>query len=73
LDEALEEMATLQESSGQVLACDGCGRIDAGPGIDLPVQTYVVADPNVGSNMARQYCAACANNRRLVGNPSIPN
>jgi hypothetical protein len=43
--------------------CDGCGRVDAGPGASLSVKEYVVNDPNIGSKVAHHYCAGCAANR----------
>ena len=64
-------MSVLQETTGQTFACDGCGRTDAGPGVELAVKTYVVDDPNVGSAMSRQYCGGCAANRGLVGDPTV--
>lgn len=64
-------MAIIQETTGQVLACDGCGRTNAGPEVALQIATYVVEDPNVGSGMARQYCAGCASNRGLTFNPPL--
>ncbi|HYW87232.1 MAG TPA: hypothetical protein VFB50_05655 [Chloroflexota bacterium] len=64
-------MAILQETTGQTLACDGCGRTDAGPGQELHVKTYVIYDANVGSDMSRQFCGGCAANRNLVGDPTV--
>lgn len=59
-------MATLSESGGDVLACDGCGRTDAGPNHVLHIEAYTVFDPNVSSGMRLSYCAGCAANRGLT-------
>jgi hypothetical protein len=59
-------MAILKESMGDTLACDGCGRTDAGPSQALHVQPYTVHDPNVGSGVLHHYCAGCAANRGLT-------
>lgn len=59
-------MAILKESTGDVLACDGCGRTDAGPSQALHIARYTVHDPNIGSGVQHHYCAGCAANRGLT-------
>lgn len=58
-------MAILKETSGDTLACDGCGRTDAGPGQALDIQPFTVNDPNLGSAVGHHYCPGCAANRGL--------
>jgi hypothetical protein len=59
-------MTVRKESYGDTLACDGCGRSDAGPGQFLDIQPYAVHDPNVGSGVLHHYCPGCAANRGLA-------
>jgi predicted Fe-S protein YdhL (DUF1289 family) len=59
-------MAILNETTGQTVACDGCGRTDAGPSQTLHIGSYAVHDPNVGSPVQHHYCAGCAANRGLA-------
>jgi hypothetical protein len=58
-------MSILKESTGDVLACDGCGRTDAGPNQPLHIEPYTVHDPNIGSAVQHHYCAGCAAARGL--------
>lgn len=59
-------MAILNETTGQTIACDGCGRTDAGPNQVLHIAPYAVHDPNVGSGVQHHYCAGCAAARGLI-------
>lgn len=52
-------MAILEETTGTVHACDGCGRTDAGPSQALHISEYTVHDPNIGGRVLRHYCAGC--------------
>jgi hypothetical protein len=56
-------MSIIHETTGDVEACDGCGRIDAGPGTPLDVREYTVVDPNVGTAVMHHYCPSCAYDR----------
>jgi len=59
-------MTVLKETSGETVACDGCGRTDAGPNQALHIQPFTVNDPNIGSAVGHHYCAGCASNRGLA-------
>lgn len=59
-------MAILKETTGDTLACDGCGRTEAGPNQPLHITAYAVHDPNIGSGVQHHYCAGCAANRGLT-------
>jgi hypothetical protein len=58
-------MTILKETTGETVACDGCGRSqDAGAA--LGIEPYAVLDPNVGSAVQHHYCAGCSANRGLT-------
>lgn len=59
-------MTILKETTGDTVACDGCGRTDAGPNQVLHIDPYTVNDPNIGSAVGHHYCAGCASNRGLT-------
>lgn len=59
-------MAIVKETTGDTVACDGCGRTDAGPNQTLHISAYTVNDPNVGSAVLHHYCAGCAANRGIT-------
>lgn len=58
-------MTILRESTGDVKACDGCGRTEAGPNQPLHIESYSVYDPNVGSAVRHDYCPGCAATRHV--------
>jgi hypothetical protein len=59
-------MTILKETTGDTVACDGCGRTDAGPNQTLHIDPYTVQDPNIGGGVRHHYCAGCAANRGLA-------
>lgn len=59
-------MTILKETTGETIACDGCGRTDAGPNQVLHIDPYTVNDPNIGGAVRHHYCAGCAANRGLI-------
>jgi hypothetical protein len=61
-------MSILKASNGSSLSqCDGCGRTDGGPGVELGIRTFTVHDPNVGGAVQHHYCSMCAANRGAQG------
>ena len=63
-------MTVRQETSGQVVVCDGCGRTDAGPEADLYLESYLEHSDDQGYRMLH-YCAGCALVRLKTGEITV--
>lgn len=64
-------MSIRKETTGDVLACDGCGRVDAGPGNELYVAEYTVLDPNTGTATIMHFDPHCASQRGLIAPAAV--